>query len=103
MEYIQVLTSFDKKRDAKKLAHALIEKGLAGCVQILRAESIYKWKNKVEESDEFLCIVKTRKALYGKVERAIKEVHPYEVPEIISTPINAGSSDYMKWLGETTE
>ena len=103
MVYIQVLTAFEKKEDAKKLAYALLEKRLAGCVQILRVESIYKWKKKIEEADEFLCIIKTRKSLYRKVEKEIKECHTYEVPEIIVTSVNSGSRAYLGWLGEVTK
>lgn len=99
-EYIQVFTATEKKEDAEKIAKALVEKRLAGCVQIVGPViSTYWWKGDIERAKEWLCFIKSRKNLYEELEKAIKEIHPYEVPEIIALPIVAGSKDYLEWLG----
>ena len=88
-----------KKEDAKKIANNLIEKRLAGCTQIIGPiTSTYWWKGNVETAEEFLILVKSRKELYEEIEKAKKEIHPYETPEIIAMPIVEGSKDYLEWL-----
>lgn len=99
-EYIQVFTAVEKKEDAERIANALLEKRLAGCVQITGpVSSTYWWKDKLEKAQEWLCFIKTSRSLYGELEKTIKETHPYETPEIIAVPIVAGSKDYLDWLG----
>ena len=98
-EYIQVFTSTEKKEDAEKIATVLVEKRLAGCIQIVGPIiSTYWWKGNVENAGEWLCFIKSKKTLYDELEKAIKEVHPYETPEIIAVPIISGSKDYLEWL-----
>ena len=97
--YIQVITTVSKKSDAEKIAKSLIDKRLAACVQIKGPiKSIYRWKGKIETAKEWMCIIKTRKILYKKVEKSIRKIHPYEVPEIIAVPIAAANKDYLKWI-----
>jgi periplasmic divalent cation tolerance protein len=60
--------------------------------------SIYRWKDRVESAEEWQCIIKSRQDLYGDIEKAIRSVHPYEVPEIIAVPLDQGSKDYLDWL-----
>jgi periplasmic divalent cation tolerance protein len=99
--YIQVATTTENKQDAERIAKALVERRLAACVQLLGpVVSTYWWKNNIETAQEWLCYIKTRKALYDEVEEAIKGVHPYETPEIIAMPIVAGSDDYLDWLNQ---
>jgi len=101
--YIQVVTTVEKREDAKRIAITLVERKLAACVQIAGPiDSIYHWKGKVEKAEEWQCIIKSRGDLYEKIEEAIKAVHPYEMPEIIATPIATGSRGYLKWLREET-
>jgi len=97
-EYIQIFTTTKKKEDAGKIAKILVEKRLAGCIQILPVTSTYWWKGNVETEEEWLCLIKGKKALYKELEKTIMEIHPYEIPEIIAVPIIAGSDDYLKWL-----
>lgn len=98
-EYIQVITTTEKKEDAERIAKALVEKRLAGCVQIVGPiVSIYWWKENIVKAEEWLCLVKSKKDLFEELEKSIKEIHPYETPEIITLPIIAGSKDYIKWL-----
>ncbi|MGZ3580230.1 MAG: divalent-cation tolerance protein CutA [Syntrophales bacterium] len=97
--YIQVVTTTDNKEDAEKIATLLVEKRLAACVQIAGPiTSLYRWKGNVEKTQEWQCWVKSKKTLYKEIEKAIKSVHPYEVPEIIAIPIVAGSRGYLEWL-----
>ncbi len=101
--YIQVMTTTDKREDAEGIAQALVEARLAGCVQILGPlTSVYRWQGKIERAEEWLCLVKSREALYGAIEAAIRSRHPYETPEIIALPITAGSRDYLDWLSSAT-
>ena len=98
-EYIQVFTTTEKKEDAEKIAKVLVEKRLTACVQIIGPIiSTYWWKGKVETAEEWLLFIKSKKDLYEELEKAIKEIHPYETPEIIAIPIVAGSKDYLEWL-----
>jgi|SRR3989344_988981 len=97
--YIQVLTTTATKEDAEKIADHLLEKRFAACVQIIGPiNSKYWWKGRRETSKEFLCLIKTKKELYPKVEKAIKKMHPYENPEIIAIHIERGSKDYFDWI-----
>jgi len=101
--YMQVITTVSKKTDAEKIAKSLIDKRLVACAQIAGPmKSVYRWKGKIENAKEWVCVIKTRKTLYKKVETAIKKIHPYEVPEIIAIPIIKGSKDYLKWLFDET-
>lgn len=97
--YIQILTTTEKKEDAEAIAYALVEKRLTACVQILGPiTSIYHWKGKIEKSTEWQCLIKSNKKLFSEIEKTIKSIHPYEVPEIVAFSIEHGSENYMKWL-----
>jgi periplasmic divalent cation tolerance protein len=99
-EYIQIMTT-GAKEDMAGIARKLVEARLAACVQIGGPiRSTYWWEGKVEEADEWLCIIKTRKDLYPEVEKSIRQLHSYIVPEILALPIVAGNPDYLQWLGE---
>lgn len=98
-EFIQVLTTVENKRNAEKIAAVLSRKRLSACTQIIGPiSSVYRWKGKTEKSREWLCIAKTEKSKYKKAENAIKELHSYDVPEIIAVPIVRGSDEYLRWL-----
>ena len=101
-KYIQVFTTTGSKKDAEKIAGKLLESKLAACIQVLPVVSMYRWKGKMEKEKEYLCIIKSKKELYKKIEQAIKELHPYEVPEIISCLIFCGSKNYLSWLTKET-
>ena len=103
-DYIQVMTSVENKNDAEKIAQHLVEKRLAACVQILGpVKSYFQWQGKLDQADEFLCLIKSRDDLFQEIENAIKKMHPYEVPEIIALPINEGSADYLNWMAAELE
>ena len=98
-KYIQVSTTTDKRADAEKIANTLVDNRLAGCVQIVGpVVSTYWWQGNMETTEEWLCLIKTRTDLYGQLERALKQIHPYETPEIVAVPIVAGSKEYLAWL-----
>lgn len=83
------------------MARALVEERLAACVnRIAPVQSVYRWQGKVEQSEEELLIVKTRKTLFAALESRVRELHSYSVPEIIAVPIVDGSEGYLRWLGE---
>jgi len=99
--YIQISTTTETKEQAQKIAQYLVEAKLAACVQITGPiTSIYRWKGKVENAQEWFCLIKTTDDLYNKVEAAIKDLHTYETPEIIAVPIVKGSKEYLNWIYE---
>jgi periplasmic divalent cation tolerance protein len=97
--YLVVLTTTSDRALAEKIAAALIERHLAGCVQITGpVQSVYRWEGQLEHADEWLCLIKTMHERYAQVEAAIRELHTYQVPEIVALPITAGSAPYLDWL-----
>lgn len=103
-DYIQVVTTTERKEDAERIARALVEARLAACVQVLGPiTSTYRWKGAIHASREWQCVAKSRLDLYARLEETIRGAHPYEVPEILALPITAGSQGYLEWLdGELT-
>jgi len=102
--HIQVLTTVSSRDEANRIAQALVEKRLAACVQVMGPiQSTYHWQGAVETSQEWLCVAKSRRELYDRIEQAIREVHSYQVPEILALPIAAAGADYLKWLDEEVE
>lgn len=98
-EYIQIFTTTEKKDDAEVISREVVEKRLAACAQVLGPiTSIYWWKEEIEKTEEWLCIMKSRSDLFEELEEAIKSIHPYEVPEIVAAPIVSGSHSYLEWL-----
>jgi len=102
-DFIQVFMTTDKREDAENISRAVVEKRLAACAQLLGPiRSTYWWEDKVEASDEWLCIMKSRSDLFEKLEKAIRDMHPYDVPEIVALPIVAGNRAYLEWLNKET-
>lgn len=100
---LQVFTTAHVRELAERIAEELVRRRLAACVQIVGpVHSVYRWEGKLDSSQEWLCLIKTRQARYAEVEAAIRELHTYEVPEIIATPITAGSASYLDWLNSET-
>ena len=101
-DHVQVLTSVGSEEDAERISTALVERRLAACVQTVGPiASRYRWQGKVETAREWQCLVKTEADRYPQVEAAIRELHPYDEPEIIASPIVAGSSGYLAWISES--
>ena len=97
-EGIIVLTTTSTEENAKLIAKTLVEEKLAACVNITTIKSYYIWDNKLNEDNEFLLIIKTAKEKYESVEQRSKELHIYQLPEIISVKIDNGSKEYMSWI-----
>lgn len=89
---------------AKLIARSVVEKRLAACVNILRSpvESHYRWKGKVERARELLLIMKTAKRRLADLEKEVKRLHSYDVPEFLVVPVVSGSKAYLDWLNEST-
>ncbi len=98
-----VLVTAGSEQQAVSIARALVDERLAACVNIVGpVRSIYRWRDAVEDDREYLLIIKTRAALYAKVERRVRELHTYEVPEVLALSADRGSLPYVKWLLEST-
>jgi periplasmic divalent cation tolerance protein len=89
---------------ARKIARSVVQKRLAACVNILRSpvESFNTWKGKLETAREHLLLIKTTTARLPQLEREVRRLHTYDVPEFIALPITEGSADYLSWLIEAT-
>jgi len=99
-----VLTTLEKQEDGERLATLLVEGALAACVQILPSiTSIYRWQGVVERANEVLLLIKTTRDAYPRLETTIKENHPYQTPEIIALPVEAGSDGYLSWLAASVK
>ncbi len=99
-----VLITAGSEEEAATIGLTLVEDHLAACANIVpRIRSIYRWKGKIHDEQEFLIIIKTRTLLFQALQERVKELHSYEVPEIISFPVASGLPQYLEWVqGETT-
>ncbi|HEX7976340.1 MAG TPA: divalent-cation tolerance protein CutA [Anaerolineales bacterium] len=102
---IVVLITVPSVEAGRQIARTLLELKLAACVNILpQVHSLYTWQGEIHDDDETLLVVKTRAELFeARLVPAVKAIHPYEVPEIIALPIQAGSTDYLDWIGNVTK
>jgi periplasmic divalent cation tolerance protein len=101
---ILVLVTCGFEEEAIKIAHALVEEHLAACVNLISPlRSIYRWEGKIWDEKEWMLIIKTQKQRFGELEKKVKSLHSYAVPEIISLPIVEGSPPYLNWLVEMTK
>lgn len=98
-----VMTTCPSRREAKKIADALLKRKLAACVKVSGVESSYWWKGKIEKSGESLVSATTSKKNVKKVISAVEKMHSYDVPEIVEVPIARGNEKYMRWIRNVTE
>ena len=97
-----VLTTTGSREEAEKIAHALVERGLAACVNIVGPiHSVYRWQGKVASANEHLLLIKSTAAGFNGVARAIRELHSYELPECIELAIESGSAEYLTWIEQS--
>lgn len=102
-ENLLVLCTCPDKEVAETIATALVEAGLAACVnRVPDITSVYIWQKKLEREAEELLLIKTSASAWDGLEAEIKRLHPYELPEIIAVPISAGSPPYLDWIREST-
>lgn len=97
---IVVLVTCGSVKEARRIARALVGGGLAACVNLVHGpvESIYRWKGRVKSAKERLLAIKTSRRRFAGVERVVRRLHSYRVPEIIALPIAQGSRDYLAWM-----
>jgi periplasmic divalent cation tolerance protein len=101
-EHLQVTTTAGSEEEAERIAASLVERRLAACVQVIGPiASHYRWQGAIERSSEWMCVAKTSAERYSELEAAIRELHSYDEPEIVATPIVAGSAGYLEWIGES--
>ena len=100
-EFVQVTTTTGTRHDAEQIAAELLSRRLAGCAQVTGpVTSTFRWQGKVETAEEWMCTVKTSRAQLDAIQKVFEAIHPYELPEMIATPIVDGSAAYLQWLGE---
>ena len=103
-ESIVVLVTCGSEEEALKIAHSLVGERLAACVNLVSPiRSIYRWEGKICDEKEWLLIIKTGGERFEELEKKVKALHSYSVPEIIGLPIVEGSSSYLEWLREMTK
>ncbi len=98
---ILVLTTAGSAEEARRIASALVERRLAACVNIVpQIESVYRWEDAVQQSAEWLLLIKTTGEAFARVRDAIKELHSYDLPECIAVAIDEGTPEYLRWIGD---
>ncbi|MCC6472451.1 MAG: divalent-cation tolerance protein CutA [Burkholderiales bacterium] len=98
-----VLTNLPDRASAERLADALVAARVAACVNVLApCRSVYRWKDAVQHDEEHPVLVKTTRGRYAALETAMRENHPYELPEIIAMPVVAGLAAYLQWVDSET-
>ena len=103
MDAILIITSLPDILSAENLAQRLIAKREAACVNIMApCTSVYHWQGKVETAVEVPVFIKTTSQCYDAIEKTIKEVHPYELPEIVAVPLAGGLPAYLEWIASET-
>src|SRR5688572_14316814 len=101
---IVVFMTAATREEAGRLAEMLLREKLAACVQIMpEMESVYRWQGKIERQSEVLLLAKTTRAKFDELEREVRALHSYEVPEIIAVPVITGSAPYLDWLNRATD
>jgi len=97
-----VLTTAGSEEQAAAIARGLVERRLAACVTVLPTNcSVYRWQGELVEEEEKLLLVKTAERLFSRVRDAIRELHSYEVPEVLALPVADGDPTYLRWLAES--
>lgn len=102
--HIVIFITCKNKPEAEAIANKLLEEKMIACANIVSGiQSMYWWEGKVNTDQEVLMIIKTRKTLFPKIVKTVKNFHSYTVPEIIALPITAGNADYLKWINASTK
>ena len=100
-DYVQVSTTFPDAPTAERIGTRLVEERLAACAQVVGpVSSTYRWQGQIERAVEWYCHLKTSSARLPELQRRLRELHPYEVPEIIAVSIVQGNADYLRWIEE---
>jgi len=100
-EFVVVYVTVGSAKEGERLGRTLVEERLAACVnRVGPVRSIYRWQGQIEQSDEELLIIKSKRELFDRLKNRVRELHSYSVPEIIALPILQGSESYLAWLEE---
>ena len=100
---IFIYVTYPSDEEAKQVSRVLLEERLVACANILGGHrSLYWWEGEIEEASEVAVIYKTRRDLFEPVEAKIKELHPYDVPCVVSLPVEKGAQDFVNWMREQT-
>jgi periplasmic divalent cation tolerance protein len=103
-EVLMVITNLPDRAKAEEVAEALVAQGVAACINILaECTSIYQWEGKLNHTKEVPLLIKTTRAAYPRLESALRNVHPYELPELIAVPVTAGLPAYLNWVAQETQ
>jgi periplasmic divalent cation tolerance protein len=103
MDTLIVLSNLPDRNAALDLAQKLVQRRMAACVNVLaECTSVYRWQGKIESAAEVPILIKTTVERYAALEQAIRELHPYELPEIVAVPIREGLPDYLQWVAAET-
>jgi len=103
IQYLVVLVTASSEEEGLKIASALVDAEMVACVNMIeKVRSIFKWRGKVEDEKETLLIIKTRTERMAEVVAKVKEVHSYDVPEVIALPVVEGNQSYLRWIDEVT-
>jgi periplasmic divalent cation tolerance protein len=99
-----VLSAAGSQEEARKIAHALVERRLAACVNIVPGvESVYRWQGKLDTAAEWLLVMKTTAEAFPALHDALRELHSYEVPECLMLTVEDGDTAYLEWIGESVQ
>ena len=99
-----VLTTAGSREQAESIARELVERKLAACVNVIPGmTSFYRWRGELQREGEVLLVVKSRRGLFDRLAARVRELHSYQVPEIIALPVIVGDEDYLRWLSEATQ
>ena len=103
-EALVVLITAPSSEEGEAIARALVEEKLAACVNVIPGmTSFYRWRGELQREGEVLLVVKSRRGLFDRLAARVRELHSYQVPEIIALPVIVGDEDYLRWLSETTQ
>ena len=102
MKPVVIVSTFPSKQSVTSIANKLVKKKLAACVNITKITSVYTWKGKGENQNEYLAFFKTTKKNQSTLKKELKKLHPYDVPEIAEINVESINQPYMKWLVDST-
>ena len=97
-----IVSTFPSKQSVTGIANKLVKKKLTACVNMTKISSVYTWKGKVENQNEYLALFKTTKKNQSTLKKELKKLHPYDVPEIAEINVESINQPYMKWLVDST-
>lgn len=99
--FLLVYITTGSKEEAEEIAGTLVKERLAACINYFPINSTYSWQGKIESSDEYLLLCKTTEQQYPRLEKQVKDIHPYDVPAIIALSIHTGSKEYLQWVKDS--